>query len=615
MGRTHLPLRFRMNSRHVFRSTVFSADCETLTVEEDFRPVTPGHAHMHPSLAAFGAAGSLPPWSDVALPPDSPRSLPCPSQRPADSTAIATTTNDTDTVRVEPAHLPLPTASGAQTSTTSTTSFSICPDATPAQCSTTTTSTAPPVPAVTLACAVHGDRPRCVRLHPRDHIAQALWSILSEPGRVLPEVSSWTLAACPRSFPDCRTGRLILTTISTLDPFTCHAWLDVRGPSPRLFAAELARGTSTASLIATFAPSLDPCYVFLDGALAGTHPALRDGCVLTFCDDRHLCSTEPLASLFDCYPSLRTLQFPFKVPFCILALQEARRVAAFGAVPIQVSVFEREFLFRLAADAELRLGAIGTSCHYATVAICSPSWGVCFTATENRVSPSASSLRAFVQDVWPEHSSDRILDTGEFFGDATFYIVTRVARPLVMWIRADPSHHDVLWLPPEVKPEDGIPCPRNFYVHVFRHAGAWGLYDFRAGLFDGVYSAYSPSAAAAALGNADLPSDDLGSAEPMEGTAALPSGTAPHAEHEMASDRGLFSSTESSASGRDEHLNLLQLHATLGRASDRSLNAPSGACPSKTASTDTLAPTALARPTIRTDTTIPVMVKAYPLSL
>ena len=286
-------------------------------------------------------------------------------------------------------------------------------------------------------------------------------------------------------------------------------WLDVRGPTPRLFAAELTRGTSTASLIATFAPSLDPCHVFLDGALAGAYPALRDGCVLTFCADQHLCRTEPLASLFDGYPALRALQFPFKVPICILALREARRAAAFGAVRIQVSVFEREFLFRLAADSELRLGAVGTSSHYATVAICSPSWGVCFTDTENRVSPSASRLRGFIQDVWPEHSSDRILDTGEFFGDATLYIVTRVARPLVMWIRADPSHHDVLWLPPEVRPEDGIPCPRGFHVHVFRNAGTWGLYDFRAGSSDGVYSAYSPSVAAAAFGSADLPSDDL----------------------------------------------------------------------------------------------------------
>ena len=218
LGRMHLPLRFRVNFRHVFRSTVFSTDCETLTVEEDFRPVTPGHAHMHPSLAAFGAAGGLPPWSDVALPPSSPRSLPSSPQRPDGS--------DTGADRAVPADLSptatLASASDAQTSTTSTTSFSLCFDAAFVQCSTTTTSTTPPAPALTLACAVHGDRPRCVRLHPRDHIAQALWCILSEPGPVLPEVSSWTLAACPRSFPDCRAGRLVLTTISTLDSGPFH---------------------------------------------------------------------------------------------------------------------------------------------------------------------------------------------------------------------------------------------------------------------------------------------------------------------------------------------------------------------------------------------------------
>ena len=153
------------------------------------------------------------------------------------------------------------------------------------------------------------------------------------------------------------------------------------------------------------------------------------------------------------------LQFPFRVPTCIATLRDARRAAAYRAVPIQVSLFEREFLFRLVADAERRLGATGLQRHYATVAICSPSWGVCFSSTESRVSPSSKQLRAFISDVWPEHSFDCIMDTGEVFGDATFYILTRQARPLVMWLRADASHCDVLWLPPDVSPTEGIPCP------------------------------------------------------------------------------------------------------------------------------------------------------------
>ena len=76
LGRMQLPFRYRLNSGPAWRSTVFSADAETLTVEEDFRPVTPDFAGMHPSLAAFLAAGRLPPWSDTAVPPATPCSFP-----------------------------------------------------------------------------------------------------------------------------------------------------------------------------------------------------------------------------------------------------------------------------------------------------------------------------------------------------------------------------------------------------------------------------------------------------------------------------------------------------------------------------------------------------------
>ena len=248
LGRMQLPLRFRLNSGPAARNSVFSADTETLTVEEDFRPVTPGHAHMHPSLAAFGAAGGLPPWSVTALAPGSPRSWPSspvgdnatapatgmhlpdgsvpdeppipdpPAVSPSEAVPVATDPEVSQpSETLPPCNL---TQDTVATTTTSTTAFPGLSDLPVSGCTSTTTTT-PPATAVTIACAVHGDRPRCVRIHPQDHIAQALWSILSEPGRTLPEASSWTLAACPRSFPDRRTGRLILTTLSILDPFTC----------------------------------------------------------------------------------------------------------------------------------------------------------------------------------------------------------------------------------------------------------------------------------------------------------------------------------------------------------------------------------------------------------
>ena len=101
------------------------------------------------------------------------------------------------------------------------------------------------------------------------------------------------VAACPRSFPVVRRGRLVLTTLSTLDPFTCHAWLEPR-PS---FSQWSWRGTSSASMLARYAPPNSGFVVALDGAAAGDYPALRDGCVVTLCRNLHECRSAPLALL------------------------------------------------------------------------------------------------------------------------------------------------------------------------------------------------------------------------------------------------------------------------------------------------------------------------------
>ena len=161
---------------------------------------------MHPSLAAFGAAGGLPPWSDTVVSPATPCSLPSSSPEHTVPPAVASPQADADSAPAhaqdpspdaappvvapvehavsQPASVPhqassLPEAEDDCT-TTSTTTFPFHFEPSCESCSTTTTTTVgPPAAPVTLACAIHGDRPRCVRLHPRDHIAQALWQILS----------------------------------------------------------------------------------------------------------------------------------------------------------------------------------------------------------------------------------------------------------------------------------------------------------------------------------------------------------------------------------------------------------------------------------------------------
>ena len=193
--------------------------------------------------------------------------------------------------------------------------------------STTTTSGRLHTP-VTIAFATPGDRPRCVRLFPGEHIGQALWQILSDPRREVQDLSVWTLATCPRTFPNNKGGRLILTTLSASDSFSIHAWLDFRTDRPRLFPILVDIDTTSDQLLARFVPGRSDLLLFLDGALAGDQPAYRNGCVLTICRRPRDCETHPLTNCFEEYPTLRFLQFAFKVPRCILGLQEAR-VACF----------------------------------------------------------------------------------------------------------------------------------------------------------------------------------------------------------------------------------------------------------------------------------------------
>ena len=221
--------------------------------------------------------------------------------------------------------------------------------------------------------------------------------------------------------------------------------------------------------------------VFIDGALAGSSPALRDGCLVTICQQASECLTEPLASLFPAFPALRLLQFQVPLPTCISVLARARRAAAHFAVPIGVSSFRREFLFRMAAEAQAMQAAVELGQHSARLAFCCPAFGVCHFSAGFRVAPTARQLRPFLRETWPLLDNHLIADTGEFFGDSTFYALTHPSCPLTAWLRAGHEGEDVLFLPIDVRPTDGIPCPPGFHAHVFRHEGAWGLYAIRPG--------------------------------------------------------------------------------------------------------------------------------------
>ena len=285
LGRLRQPLRFRINSGVAFRASAFCLATETLTVEAAAWPAGSAVADSGVLPPAIGAAGSFPAWSAISSEPVATDDLiemaeafhvgPPPWQLPVTSATIpvAQVGHSSADVPMPNASVESQAASGPDScsepspqavlsrllaeaadppTTTSTTDVLHGPHL---GCSTTTTSTSSLLPPpVTIACAVPGDQPRCVRLQPGEHISQALWSILQDPGRVLPAESTWTLATCPRTFPDRIAGRLVLATLATTHPFRCNVWLDIRSEPPQLFTVgtvpPIRRSCSSSALVA-----------------------------------------------------------------------------------------------------------------------------------------------------------------------------------------------------------------------------------------------------------------------------------------------------------------------------------------------------------------------------
>ena len=115
-----------------------------------------------------------------------------------------------------------------------------------------------------------------------------------------------------------------------------------------------------------------------------------------------------------------------------------------------------------------------------------------------------------------------------------------------MWLRADASHHDVLWLPASIPPVAGIPCPSGQHIRVFRQTDTWGLYDFRPGPAETAHGQPFPVMSDSVdmpcvMEDAPISVQDLVSPSgdfPTNQPAALPVDGA-------SSDRPLFSSSDS----------------------------------------------------------------------
>ena len=516
MGRLNEPLRFRLNSQPAFYNTAIAADSETVTIEPDTQQsigsvtLRTVRAGAQPDWSVLAQdSGSADDMLDGMETQDSSRQLirhtasqpahglvvpdaaPAPPYLPFGDGRCSEHEHDNSPANASSApstahrllHCLLQEVETAVlTTTSSTTQSPLClPVHTP---STTTTSTAPSQagrPLVLLACSVPGDRPRCVRISKGEHVCQALWDILQAPGRVLPAAPVWTLATCPRTFSSKESGRLVLTTFVSEDPFWCNVWIDLRTHPASLFTASVELDCPTTALVTRFCPDQRDMLVYMDGALAGDTPTLRNGCVLTICPTPQDGQTEPLSHLFGHHPSLQVLRFPLRIPRCILELERARQAAAHWAVPIAYSSFRREFFFRLSLEVQRRADTVGIAPHQAIIAICCPEFGVCKTTVGSRVAPTASQLRPFLREVWPELLDYHIFDTGEFFGDATYYVLGHPHSPMVAWLQVGGEHDDVLFLPPGIHPEHGIPCPSGQHPHVYRCEGAWGLYGMRAG--------------------------------------------------------------------------------------------------------------------------------------
>ena len=334
---------------------------------------------------------------------------------------------------------------------------------------------------MSIVFGVSGQYPHSVVLEEGFHIVDALWRLFSDPACAYDPALHWTVAACPRVFPD-RAGRaLVLLTLSALDPASFHVWIDIRTDSPLLMAAQVGVGRSSAEIIDRFFPGRSGLLLYVDGALAGDTPALRHGCVLTICRKPWDCITWPLSRMFTGHPSLRLLQFPFSLPRAVLDLAQARRALAATAIPVRYSRFRADFEARLFAEVDRRVGLVGVVAHQSVLALCSPHFGTSVTSAGFSVAPSSHQLGNFLRETWPEYSRSLVIDSREFFAEKYFYFIVDSQQPLVAWVRTSGDHEDVLFLPPTVHPTQGLLCPQGCHIEVFRHEGSWGLFDVRQG--------------------------------------------------------------------------------------------------------------------------------------
>ena len=123
--------------------------------------------------------------------------------------------------------------------------------------STTTSSTTTGpcmLPAVRIAFALPGQRPKSVRLSRGGHLVDSLSNLLSEPVCSYDSVLHWRVAACPRVYPEASRGRLVLFTLANAEPFVYHVWVDIRTDRPVLMVVEVGEGRFQGGVVGQVLP-------------------------------------------------------------------------------------------------------------------------------------------------------------------------------------------------------------------------------------------------------------------------------------------------------------------------------------------------------------------------
>ena len=111
-----------------------------------------------------------------------------------------------------------------------------------------------------------------------------------------------------------------------------------------------------------------------------------------------------------------------------------------------------------------------------TALVASAEFGAVAIASGQRLPASADQIQLRVDELWPLHYAEHITDCRDVLQDSCLYLARSRTQPGFFWFVVAEDSLDMFCLPQNVDPEDGVPAPSGLFAMPIRRAPGWGLF-------------------------------------------------------------------------------------------------------------------------------------------